>query len=140
MSLKIRKAMLKDCKACFDLSKSRELLTPQGTPVPLEAFKTIVKAGQILLVAEADKRIEGFAFGEKTTSICILWLLAVKKESRSKGIGTKLLKAFEADGKKRKAFAVVLYAPTFNKKTLKFYRNNGYTKGKNFTEFGKRIK
>jgi len=66
-----------------------------------------------------------------------VWLDAifVRKELRGQGIGHALLCAFKAQLKKRHIRNFYLMAPTFNKKTIRFYEREGFKKGKTMVEF-----
>lgn len=137
MSFRIRKAVLKDCKACRRLSATKELLTSAGIVVPIGWFRAFVGRG-IFLVAEEEGRIIGYVMGERVAGIVsLLWMMTVDKKSRGKGIGKALLAAFEKGSKKRGGKVVVLYAPLFNPRTLKFYRKSGYLQGIKMAEFAK---
>ncbi|MBI5355944.1 MAG: GNAT family N-acetyltransferase [Candidatus Aenigmarchaeota archaeon] len=137
--IRVRKVVFNDCKACRKLSNTKELLTSAGTVVPASWFRAFVKGKGIFLVAE-EGNIIGYVMGERVTGIVsLLWMMAVDKRNRGKGIGKALLAAFEKESKKRGGKVVVLYAPLFNPKTLKFYRKSGYLQGIKMAEFSKKL-
>ena len=136
--LKIRQAKENDCKSCYELSKVEELKKASGAYMAFSDFKDFAKCHQIFFVAEDGKEIVGYLYGEKAAGdAALLWLLVVKPEYRSKGIGKKLIEKFEQECKKRKLYEIILYAPRFNKRTHKFYENLGYNHGMEMVEFNK---
>ena len=136
--LKIRQAKENDCKSCYELSKVEELKKASGEYIRLIDLKRFARENQMFLVAEYDKKIVGYLFGERTAGDAVLlWLLVVMPEYRSKGIGKKLMVHFQKECKKRKLYEIILYAPKFNKKTLQFYENLGYNRGMEVVEFNK---
>ncbi len=136
--LKLRPAKIDDCKACYDLSKIEELKKASGEYIRLSDLKKFIKEKQIFIVAESDKKIIGYLFGERTAGDAVLlWLLVVHPDYRSNGIGKKLMVEFQKVCKKRKMYEIILYAPRFNKKTLHFYEKLGYNRGMEVVEFNK---
>lgn len=134
----IRPAKIADCKECLEISKTLELSLPNGEPQHIEWLEAFVKENQIFLVAEEDKKIVGFAMGERVTGdLGLLHLIAVKKDSQDKGIGSKLLIEFENECKKRKLIVSFLYGYANNTKTIKFFEKNKYYKGSLMFEMGK---
>ncbi|MBM3234503.1 GNAT family N-acetyltransferase [Candidatus Pacearchaeota archaeon] len=132
----IKKAELKDCKACLELSKIPELLNPDGTPSHLWWIESFVNENQIFYVAEERGEIIGFTMGERTTgNIAIRHSTFVKPEFRGKGIGSKLIEQFEAECKRRKLKAIMSYGYAKNNKTIKFFEGKGYIKGALTYEF-----
>ncbi|MGI6589646.1 MAG: GNAT family N-acetyltransferase [Candidatus Iainarchaeum sp.] len=138
--MKIRNARLSDCKACHELSATKELLNPDGSPPPIEWFKGQIKNKQILLVAEEKKEIIGYLLGDYLPGTAtMINLISVKKEFQRKGVGQKLLKEAEKLSKKKKKKLIILYGYAKNKKTLNFFEKNNYQKGGLYYEFMKFI-
>lgn len=137
----IRSCKLEDIKECVKLSKIPELRCPDGDYPPKVLLKSIIKGGQIFLVAEINGKIVGYRMGEKLQGyLGIAHLIVVKKEYQDKGIGRMLLKAFEKECKKRGIRWLITYAYANNKKTLKFFKKNGYYQGSLTYEFVKILK
>lgn len=132
--IKIRPAKIEDCKSCHELSKVPELRTPHKDEPPLYWFQNIVKEKQILLVAEENKKIIGFIMGERI--VCdwtALHLLAVNPYYRSKGIGRKLIEAYEKECRKRKLHGILTYVHS-NIQTINFFKRNKYSLGSTVIE------
>lgn len=122
-----------------------KLLTQLGYPqlpdMVLEAIETYNKDGYHLLVVEIDSIVVGFASlhwfdmfharGKmgRITAICVM------EESRSKGIGRRLLLASEEFLKSRGCVKVEVTSSVKRILTHEFYLNNGYTiESKRFTK------
>lgn len=132
--MNIRKAELKDINQCVEISKIPEFKTPTGELPGVKSFEQSLN--QIFLVAEEENKIMGLILGyELTEELIYLDLLTVKKEFRGKKIGEKLLMAFRNELRNLNYKDYFLIAPSFNKKTLNFYRKNGLIEGKQYTLF-----
>jgi ribosomal protein S18 acetylase RimI-like enzyme len=134
--IKIRKATLRDCKDCFELSKIPELANPSGEPSHIWWMEAFVKEKQLFFVAEENKKVLGFTMGEIATGkIAFRHMTVVKKEYQNKGIGKRLAKKFEDECRKRKVKAIMLYGYAKNKKTIQFQISQGFEKGSLTYEF-----
>ena len=95
---------------------------------------------QIFLVAEEENKIIGLILGYKLTKEFVyLDLLTVNKDFRGKKIGEQLLKAFRNELRNLNLKDYFLIAPSFNEKTLNFYRKNGLIEGKQYTLFCEKV-
>ncbi|MBW2965063.1 GNAT family N-acetyltransferase [Candidatus Woesearchaeota archaeon] len=136
----IRKANLADCPACHALCKIEELRTADGDWLPLWYIESFVKEKGIFYVAEEDEEIKGCVIGERTIgNVALLCILAVHHGQRSKGIGTKLMAAFEEECRKREIPYIVLYATKLNQRTQDFYKKLKYNRGLEVVEFNKKL-
>jgi ribosomal protein S18 acetylase RimI-like enzyme len=130
----IRKAELKDVKQCEEISNIKEFKMPNGDVPEAKYFEQSLN--NIFFVAEEEKKILGLILGTKLTKEFVyLDTLTVRKEARGKKIGEKLLNVFRDELKKQKVKQYFLIAPSFNEKTLNFYRKNGLLEGKQYTLF-----
>lgn len=126
----IRNATEKDCQDCFELSKVPELLSPTGDSVPVFWFQAILKEKQILIVAEENKKVVGFIMGERLAgNVAIAHLMTVAETHRGKGIGRKLMEAFDAECRKRKMIVTIAYGNKKSPKILKMLEKNGFYLG-----------
>lgn len=135
----IRSAEKKDLKACETLGKIVEFELPDGRFMKAEWLEEYLDP-DFYLVMEEDKKILGFVAGDQLKiNGAMLMFLTIDKKARNKGLGSMLLKEFEERIKKRGTTWILLYGPTQNKKTLKFYETHGYTKGGTYHEFLKEL-
>ena len=135
----IRKAHLKDISQCVALSKIKEFKIPTNQFPNKPYLKDSLEQG-LFFVAEESGKISGFILGFKLTQKEVyLDLLTVKKEESGKGIGKALFNRFRQELKKQKAKNYWLVAPSFNKKTLSFYRKLGLKEGKNYRLFCEKL-
>ena len=133
----IRKARMSDCKECHEMSNMPELLSPNGKAPNIGWFEAHVRNNQIMFLAEENKKIIGYVAGEELIEHgMILHLIAVMPEYRNKGIGKRLVTAFENECKKRKVRWIMLYAYD-TKNTVQFFKKNNYEKGSRTIEFVK---
>ncbi len=136
----IRHATLKDVEACFNLANIPELEIQGGGSPPKFWFEAVINKKQIFLVAEENKNIIGFRMGERIAgNIAFAHLFVVKEEYRNKGIGSMLSKAFEKECKKRGINLILCNAYAKNRKTLNFFRKQGYMKGSLVYELAKKL-
>jgi len=127
---------MKDCRACYKLSKTPELLDPDGKTPRFWWFEAFVKEKQMFFVAEDDKKVVGYVMAERTTgNIAIVQMIDVKKEYQRMEIGNALMKRIEEECKKRKLRAILLYGYAPNKKTIGFFKHEGYDEGSLTHEF-----
>lgn len=133
--MKIRKATLKDCKVCYNLSRTKELLAADGKPIPLSYFKEIVGTQTIFLVAEENGEIIGYSSADLLPGkVAMWWLLSVSPPYQNQGVGKKLASEIEKECRKNEIKFLIGYAPQFNKKTLTFHKNNGFILGEKMIE------
>ncbi len=135
----IKNALVKNAKTIEKMARNtREVAMPEGRTLGLKYFQTVIQYG-IVLIAKIDKNIIGFLLAEvyDITKISVLTYLVVDSKYRTIGIGTKLINYYLNQCKKRKIKLVNLFSPKFNKKTLKFYKNLGFKKDKEYVLFFK---
>ncbi len=134
--VEIRTAKAEDCKRCAELSKIEELRPAGSDFISEEYFHIFVDEDEMFLVAEDEGKIVGYILGEPMKgSIAHLGLLTVKSNLRGKGIGRELVEAFRRKCDEKGLNFILLYAPTFNKRTLDFYRRCGFKEGKEHLQF-----
>lgn len=125
----IRKAELKDIEECKNIADIREFQMPNGNTPDLKYFKQSLN--QIFLVAESNNQIIGLILGfNLTNEVVYLDLFTTHKDFRGKKAGTQLLIAFQNQLKIQGVKQYFLIAPSFNQRTLNFYRKNGLSEGK----------
>ena len=130
----IRKAELKDVKQCEEISNIPEFRMPNGDMPDAKSFEQSLN--QIFFVAEENNQIVGLILGYKLTKEFVyLDLLTVHNDFRGKKIGEQLLIEFRNELKNQNMKQYFLIAPSFNEKTLNFYRKNGLIEGKQYTLF-----
>ena len=134
--MKIRLATKKDCKRCAELSKIAELKPTIGGYITPNYFKNFVDKDKMFFVAEENNEVLGYILGEPLKGkLALLGLLSVDKKARDKGIGRKLVETFRRRCKQKKLTYTLIYAPSFNKKTIDFYKKCGFKKGKEHVNF-----
>lgn len=133
----IRKAKPSDIKEIKQLIDSFAEMDVIPETFPESYYKRILKKG-ILLVAEENNQIIGVCFGTYNTKEkwADLLGLAVKKEFRNQGYGTKLVNEFEKIAKSKKLKTIDLYA---DNSQLNLFRRRGYREGRVYTAFRKII-
>jgi len=136
--VKIRLAKIEDCTACCNLSKIKELATPEGGHISENYFKKNVDDDEMFFVAEEDGKIVGYILGEPLKdNLTFLSLLTVDESQRGKGLGKKLISRFEEQCRNKKLNPIIFYAPKFNEDTIAFYNKQGYMQGKDHVQFMK---
>lgn len=134
----IRRAELKDVKQCEKISAINEFQTPNGTLPDSKSFQQSLD--QLFFVAEEKNKIVGLILGYPLTKEQVyLDLFTVVDGFRGQNIGQKLLNTFRNELQKRNIKNYFLIAPSFNKKTLDFYRKNGLMEGKQYILFSEEI-
>ena len=134
--MKIRLAILEDCKGCAELSRIEELRPADSDFISEGYFRTFIDRDKMFFVAEEEGEIIGYILGEPMKGgLAYLGLFTVSKGFRGKGIGKQLLSVFRKRCDEKKLKVLILYAPKFNKDTLKFYKKCGFKKGKEHIQF-----
>lgn len=133
--MKIRKATEKDIEEVREIANIKELRVTGGKRAASHRwFNAFIKEKQIFFIVQEKKEICGFILGERVTGdLGYLWLIGVKKEFRSKGLGKLLLNKFIKECKKRKLRSIITYGD-YNKKTLNFYKKNNFFSGEKCLE------
>jgi len=80
----------------------------------------------IVLVAEEEGRIVGFAEGSVAAGVSRLGVIGVREEYRRRGIGLRPLEEFVKESKRRGAHKVYLWTPAALKPAIKLYVKAGF--------------
>ena len=137
----IRKAESQDAKTLETIAtETEETNFKDGTVHRSEYFNVAIKYG-VVFVAEIENQIVGFILGDafETTLLSELTYFVVRDESRNKGIGKKLMDAYLQECRNRNIKRISLFAPTYNKRTHKFYENSGFDREKEYVLFSKKL-
>ncbi len=135
----IRSANKNDLESCANLLKQPGLEIPSGGYFK-ENWLFSYLDENFFLVAENNNEIIGVIVAEKIKlSGCILWWLAVSPIFHGKGVGSKLLLKLESNCKKIGIDWIILYSPIQNKKSIVFYEQRGFKKGKKQFEMLKNL-
>lgn len=97
-----------------------------------ELSNLIKRNDAVSVVAVEGTKVLGFAYGVlEPTNSKMAWLyhLVVKKKERGKGLGSKLLKVYEKELKKRGVKRMLLYMHV-KPELKKFYKRHGFMVGK----------
>ena len=81
---------------------------------------------EILLIAVENHQIVGMALGGEAGGVCSLGFLAVTKECRGRGVGSRLLNRFIKEGRKRKAHKIWLFTSPHLMPAIRMYVRNGF--------------
>ncbi len=137
MAILIRPALFQDCETCALLSRIEEHAIPGGDHIPVDFFAANIDADEMFIVAEENGQVMGYVLGQPMKGgYAYLSLLAVDAGMRSRGLGKMLVDAFLRRCIEKKILFVSLFAPSFNERTLKFYRTIGFEQGREHLEFG----
>lgn len=135
----IRDVERKDLPFCVELLNIPEFVFPDGSYPDLQYLEVYLDSG-LFFVAEDNSKIIGCMFGEKLRGkIAMLWYFVVDPLHRGKGIGQRMIKYFENACKEKQVKWIVLYSPTSNPKSLRFYEKMGYDKGQSYVEYSKEL-
>jgi len=133
--LEIRKAILKDSKGIIEVFMDSAVLNPKDKENK-ELNKYIINGLKeksfFTLVAEIDKKIVGVCIsniGRINKISADLVDIYILKKCRNKKIGARLLEKLYKELKKRDVKYLGLYSEN-NKKTLNFYKKQGFQIGR----------
>ncbi len=138
--MKIREAQKKDIHDIYLLGKKvHELDFSKKFPFHEKSeLKEFIKFRKenIFLVADEKREIVGFIFAKILShhagGWCMLDNIAVGREHRKKGVGTKLLIELYKQLKKRNVRYIQVLEEEHHKKTKKFWRSKGFKETKHF--------
>lgn len=134
--LEIRDATIADCGACAELGRIEELRPALGDDIPERYYRAFVDDDRLFFIAQRDAQIIGFILGEPLKGgLAQIGLLTVAAVERGRGIGRQLVERFRERCDDLGIGVIVLYAPSFNEKTLAFYRGCGFVEGKAHIQF-----
>ena len=133
----IRDALKKDLPECERIIQIPELkFCNNGYPNNYFLHNYLEK--DYFLVAEENNKIIGFILGEKLKSdYIIIWYLAVDKNHRGNGIGSRLLDEYEKRAKANGFKWAMLQSHLDSKKNMEFYQKKEYHRGKSFVDYAK---
>lgn len=86
----------------------------------------IENKNEILLIATENHQIVGMALGREAAGVCGLGFLAVTKECRGRGVGSRLLNRFIKEGRKRKAHKIWLFTSPHLVPAIMLYVRSGF--------------
>jgi len=119
----IRPMQEKDLKVVSEIEKESFAL-----PWSYEAFlRELYNPFSLSLVAERNGDVLGYAIALIYSSSLHLANIAVRKDSRRKGIGSLLLKEVEKKARKFGMKSITLEVRASNKSAQKFYKKNKYS-------------
>lgn len=135
--IKIRRARVRDISGIRGLGKTMEefVCSPSVKFYSREELKEWIKKPKdnILLVAEINKKIEGFLYAKiMAREWCMIDNIGVKQDWRKKGIGKILLEELFKILKSKKVNFVQLFANLKHKKTINFWKNRKFNEGEKF--------
>ena len=81
---------------------------------------------EILLIAVENHQIVGMALGREAGGVCSLGFLAVTKECRGRGVGSRLLNRFIKEGRRRKAHKIWLFTSPRLVPAIGLYVKSGF--------------
>lgn len=137
-SIIIRPAQKKDLPQCFRLARAKELKAPNRQSAERWWIHDFLKSRQPFFVATIDRRVVGFTLGECATGqVAPHHLLVVKSEYRRKGIGSKLVGAFEHEVRRRGMTCVLGYAVYRSIGVRRLLKKHQYTAGSLVREYQK---
>lgn len=120
LNVKIRNATLKDLKEIFEIEKASFPKKISWNKKNLA--KKLKNFPEGFFLAEIDKKIVGYIFGEKGE----IQSLAVLPEWRRRGIGTFLLKTLLNFFRKTKIKNVILQVKESDSVAISFYKKNKF--------------
>ena len=134
----IRTARKTDLNECAKLSKLSELQIDERKYPDKKYLSEFL--GSLFVVAEDNKKVIGYALGEKEKyKVVSLNILVVDKKFRGRGIGKLLLNEFIKRAKELGLKELYTFVPKWNEKTMNFYKNNKFYDMKYYAYFTKKI-
>ncbi|MDD5212945.1 MAG: GNAT family N-acetyltransferase [Candidatus Gracilibacteria bacterium] len=137
--MNIREANINDLEKCEELSQMPELIWASGEYYTKDFLERYLENNEgCFLVVELENIVIGYLLGEKLKAKgSIVWSMGIQKEYRGKGIGSKLLKTFEKNIQDDGYEWTYLVGRTESEELKHFYSKNGFSVGKNNTEYEK---
>jgi N-acetylglutamate synthase-like GNAT family acetyltransferase len=128
-TLQVRKAVLTDLEAVFELAKDFVMSFPISKSAFEESYqKLIVTENALLLVIEEDNNVLGYCLAMDHLTFFangrITWLeeITIKQDKRGLGLGHKLMDAVEAWASSRNSKLVALAT----RRAAEFYKSLNY--------------
>ena len=137
MEFNIRPACQTDLKAVYALARNPHLAAPNHQAAERWWIKAFLDERQIFFVACEGTKVIGFTLGECAAGkVAIRHLTTVHPSLRGQGIGTKLMKAFEKESRRRGMTCVLCYV-SGGKHWEQALKKNGYAAGSIVREYQK---
>lgn len=126
MNLRLRTATAADAAACFDLDQ--RCFEPD-IAYDRETIDLLCKQGRVVLIAENDGRMIGFAAAERDDQLPngLLITLDVEPEWRRRGVGSRLLNEVETRLRELGVATIYLHVYTKSHSALRLYKKFGYS-------------
>lgn len=143
MNIKIRRAKNKDINSVYILGEQVDELkfSNKNFHEKFELKHFLKGKDNIFLVAEIDKKVEGFLYAKIISKDwCMLDNLVVSKKFRNNGMGSQLLEELYKLLKKMKVDYIQVIEDVTKKKTREFWRNKGFKEQKVFVWADKILK
>lgn len=125
---------IKEIKGIVDSVEQMDVIPETFSEV---YYRRIIRKG-IVIIDDENNEIRGVCFG--TYNIKEKWAdllgLVVRREYRSKGIGTTLAREFESIARGKKLKTIDLYA---DQRQLDLFRKLKYKEGRTYTAFRKKL-
>jgi len=138
-NITFRKAKASDIPVVMRLLGEADFLTIGSLYDTPDYFKQSVKNGIFFVAASPEDGVIGLIHGERLMGEgAVIWYFVVDKGHRNQGIGKMLLERFENFCKKA-GIKWIFGAADMNKKTVAFYKGNGYSFSGEYIEFTKNI-
>lgn len=99
---------------------------PQAAQWSPAGYEEAVRAGQLVLVAEVDEAVSGFAVCRFVASEGEILNVAVVPELRRKDIGNKLLAAIMQEARAKSVERMFLEVRESNSAAIAFYKTHGF--------------
>ncbi|MDD5145497.1 MAG: ribosomal protein S18-alanine N-acetyltransferase [Candidatus Pacebacteria bacterium] len=109
-----------------DLDRIAEIMESSLIDPLSKSYLEKIQDSESFIVAIEKEKVVGYIIGKTKNNLGKIISLAVQKDFRKKGVGTKLLisltKRFKRSGVKK----IFLRTRTWNKKAVDFYKNLGF--------------
>ncbi len=128
-----------DLPAVVDMSRGlNEIENYPGQVMREEDFIHFVKGrGSTMLVAVVDEEPVGYVTVYESENYFYLPYAVTRKEWRSQGVGSALLKEVEMLAKKRKVEYILMSVYAYNSAVHKFLKARGYAASKKLVQYSK---
>lgn len=139
--MKIRKGTIKDIPKLVRLySGVREIMDSPGDKKGSSYFRSFLKKGRVIIVAEIDKNIAG-ALNAELDDAGYLFLnnIVINPKFRGKGVATKLMFELEKITKKNKFKKIVFLVYESNKKMRNLVNKLKYKHGHKLLIYTKKL-
>lgn len=133
----VRPAVRADLPACYRLARTKELRAPSHQGAERWWIRAFISAQQPFFVAVHRDQIVGFTLGECATGkVAIRHLTAAAPNYRRRGLGRRLVRAFERECRARGQTCVLAYV-SGGQGWERALRRLGYARGSLVREYQK---